>query len=394
MASTPFTLAAFATSAVPQLEVTATRAHTSQSNGMFDSAVLATTQGELIIRVPLTPAAEVQQSGELLGRAALTDGARESLPFEVPRTLGLTRVGDTRAVVSTFLAGVPASLADFEQSAELLRSAASAIAAIHRLPSSVVRDGGLPLRDSGEVRMVASRLVDRAAGTGMLPSTVELRWTRALEVDSLWSFDPVVTHGGVEAEALIVEGDQVTGVLGWEGLSLGDPATDLTWLFEGSPDVAEAALAQYASQRDLSGIRELNARAKFYRELEIARWLLHGVDSHDQSIIDDAVAMLDRLVDSLNLLGAPEPGRPVLSESEVEQLLEHTPEIGADLRSETVEFEALDEDRVFEPDGDFGEDAPADAPAEPRDSSVEQTDATEKLDSADAQKPDAGSPRE
>ena len=33
---------------------------------------------------------------------------------------------------------------------------------------------------------------------------------------------------------------------------------------------------------------QLRKRARLYAELEIARWLLHGVDSRDEAIIADA----------------------------------------------------------------------------------------------------------
>jgi aminoglycoside phosphotransferase (APT) family kinase protein len=362
MASTPFTLAALATSAVPQLEVFGVRPHTSFSGGEFTSAVLATNRGEVIIRIPTTSAAEVRQSGELLGLAALTDGVREKLPFEVPVTLGITRAGDSRAVASTFLGGQPASLAEFESSPSLLKSAATVLAAIHSLPTAVVRQAGLTARDAEEVRMAAARLIRRAAQSGLLPSTVEARWQQAIDADVLWSFEPTVIHGSIDAESLLCETDEVVGVLGWSECSLGDPATDLSWLFASSAEAAEAALAHYSNLRDIAGIQEMRARAKFYHELDVAKWLLHGVDSHDQAVIDDAVSMLDHLVDRISSAAPHAQERPALSDLEVEQLLDRTPVIEGDLRSETAEFEALDEDRVFEVDGDFSD--PADLTGE------------------------------
>lgn len=355
MASTPFTLAALATSAVPQLEVTGTRPHTSGSGGAFTSAVLATNRGEVIIRVPATPTAEVQQSAELLGLGALGEGVRAQLPFEIPTTLGITRAGDTRAVASTFLTGMPAMIEDFESSPELLRSLASALAAIHALPSSVVRQGGLPVREASEVRQNTARLIERASATGLLPPTLKARWATALQVDTLWSFEPTVIHGSLEAEQILISGNDVSGILGWGELSVGDPANDLSWLFEVSGDTAEAAIAHYSNSRDISGVPELISRSKLYRELEVARWLLHGVESHDENVIADATSMLDRLVDRISTLGTPAPERQVFNDAQVEQMLNRTPVIDEDRRSETAEFEALDEDRVFSPDSDFME---------------------------------------
>ncbi len=358
MATTPFTLAALATSAVPGLVVTGTRAHTSGSSGEFTSAVLGSESGEVIIRVPATPAAEVRQSAELLSLAALAEGARASLPFALPTTLGMTRAGDTRAVASSFLAGVPASLEQIAADSDLLGQVAEAISAIHSLPSSLARDGGLPVRDAEEVRANIAKLVQRAADTGMLPSTVRTRWNDVLEAAQVWSFQPAVVHGALAPELLLTEGSELTGVLGWHELSLGDPAVDLHWLLLTDHEVFDATVAKYTALRGVSGQQELAIRARFYHEIEVAKWLLHGFESHDQSVVDDAVTMLDRLVDRLSLLGSPLPKQRVLSEHDVEQLLSETPVIEFDERSETAEFESLDEDREFYSDRDFADDEP------------------------------------
>lgn len=368
MATTPFTLAALATSAVPGLVVTGARSHTSGSGGLFVSAVLETETGAVIVRVPSSPAAEIQQSAELLGVSSLTEGARAHLPFTAPTVLGLTRARDTRAVVSTFIQGRPSSMEEIESDANLLQDIAVAIAAIHTLPTGIVQSGGLPVRDAEEVRANAARLVQRAADTGMLPSTVRARWNDVLEAKHIWSFEPTVVHGALAAEQLILEEDRLTGVLGWHELSLGDPAADLNWLLLSDPEVFESVLARYTALRGVSGHQQLAVRARFYHELEVAKWLLHGFESHDQTTVDDAVTMLDHLVDRLNLVGSPLPKQRVLSEREVERMLDETPNITHDSRSETAEFESLDEDRAFISDRDFDEpDEPHNPPSDSSD---------------------------
>lgn len=355
MSTTPFTLAALATSAVPGLAVTGARPHTSGSGGAFVSAVLSTETGDVIVRVPTSPAAEVQQSAELLAIAALAEGARASLPFAVPNTLGLTRARDTRAVVSSFLPGIPALMEEIEGDSDLTQQVAEIIDAIHGLPTGIVRSGGLPVRDADAVRAEAARLVQRAADTGMLPSTVRARWNDVLDAASVWSFEPTVVHGALSAEVLLTEQNRVTGVLGWHELSLGDPAADFNWLLLGDAETFESVLARYTVLRGVSGQQELTVRARFYHELEVAKWLLHGFESHDQQVVDDAVTMLDRLVDRLSLLGAPLPKQRVLSESEVEDMLDQTPHDALVTRSDDAEDESLDEDRAFLIDSEFGE---------------------------------------
>lgn len=355
MASTPLTLAALATSAVPGLLVFRYREHTGGGDGEFSSAVIVAQDRKLIVRVPRSPSAEVRQSAEMLGVAALADGARVALPFQVPETLGVTRAGDTRAVVSTFIEGGRIENGDLSSDLLLLQPLAEALAAIHRLPSSLVKQAGLTVRSADEVRHEASRLVFRAADTRLLPDTVHARWIETLESNRLWDFEPTVVHGSFDAEKLIIEDDRIVGVLGWDELGVGDPAADLAGLLTAGPEVLEGVLARYAARRSAGSIPELRARALFHHELDVARWLLHGVETHDSAVIDDAVAMLDRLVDRLTRLGRPAPERQPASTEDVEQLLDEVPETPEDPRSETAEYEALDEDRVFAPDADFAD---------------------------------------
>lgn len=358
MSSTPLTLAALATSAVPGLQIVGVRAHSLAGGGAFNSAVIITDDAELIVRVPRDSAAEVQQSAEMLGLAALADGARNVLPFRVSETLGMTRAGDTRAVVSTFLPGGRIDAGDLADDALLLQPIAESLAAIHQLPTSLVQQAGLPTRTAEGVRQAAARLIARAAETRLLPDTVHARWLEVLASPRLWDFAPTVIHGSLDADQLLVEDDRVVGVLGWGELSVGDAALDLSWLLAAGGEVLESVLARYMQLRGAGSGAELRARAQFHHELEVARWLLHGVESHDDAIVDDAVAMLDRLVDRLTGMGDPVPMRAVASAEEVERLLDDAPELPHDPRSETAEYESLDEDRAFLSDDDreFSED--------------------------------------
>ncbi|MGO2139097.1 MAG: phosphotransferase [Leucobacter sp.] len=359
MASLTLTLAALATSAVPGLVAVAVRPHHSAGEE-FAAAVLTTPDDEVIVSVPRTQQAETQQSAALLGLAALTDGARAELPFEVPRSLGMTRAGDTRAVATTYLPGARFDVSDLASDAILIDSIAGSLAAIHSLPRSVAQQGGLVERTARDQRLLVTRLVDRAQATRYLPETVNARWNEVLEAAELWDFEPRMVHGAFTADALLVDDDRVVGVLDWSGLSVGDPASDLSWLLEAGDGVFDAVVSRYAKRSGVGDSAALRGRAALYHELEIAKWLLHGVDAHDSEVIDDAVGMLDRLVDRLSILEAPVPGRNPINEAAAIELLEQTPEV-PDRLSETAAFEALDEDRMFGFDTDFIEPLPSES---------------------------------
>lgn len=384
MASIPFTLAALATSAVPELTVTGVAG---LDDPDYSSAVLETDRGELVVRVPRSSSAEVRQSAEMLGLAALSDGARAELGFTVPDTLGVTRAGDTRAVIFTRMPGTQLTPYDLAQSSELLGAVAAALATVHGLPPSPVLQGGLPSRDARECRLAAARIVERAEATRLLPETVLQRWEKLMSDDDTWDFAPAVVHGALETDVIYTEGERIVGVDGWSELAVGDPAVDFAWLIEIDPDIFEAVLPRYSRLHSVGSIPALRTRAELYQELKLAQHLLQGVEQHDQAKVDGSIAELDRLVDLLSTRAddvgdlAPTP----ITGDDVESILASTPDV-VDRLSDTAAQEALDEDRMFGNDTDFIEPLPE----EPGSGSGSQSDdqATEAL--ADEDLPDRG----
>src|SRR5690606_10621779 len=145
-------------------------------------------------------------------------------------------------------------------------SMGAAIAAVHALPASVVRSAGLSARSAAEARAEIGQLVDRAAATGRVPARLTVRWREAVEDDDLWRFESAVTLGGVKATSFLFEDDpdhgpQVTGLLDWHGLSLGDPAVDLAWL-SSAPDAAGDVHASYAESSNRAPDAALAVRAR------------------------------------------------------------------------------------------------------------------------------------
>ncbi len=89
--------------------------------------------------------------------------------------------------------------------------------------------------------------------------------------------------------------------------------------------------------------RQLRKRARLYAELEIARWLLHGIDSRDEGIIADAEGMLDALRttvqnDLLNPLST-DTGQ-IMAVEDVEAMLDRTPLPGRSATSVGAESKA------------------------------------------------------
>jgi macrolide phosphotransferase len=330
MARSHLTLAALATAAVAGLDVAGARSYSYGNHGDYDAALLNGRDGrELIIRVPTSQEAETEQSADLVSLRALTPGIRGRLPFDVPRFVGQAPVGSTRAVVYDFLPGDKVSVDDIPQGQDgLAGSIGRAIAAIHSLPAGFVGEAGLPVLSAAECHAAAETVIDSAAATGLLPAALRDRWREATNDGAVWQFQPVVVNGALSVDSFLVANERVVGVLGWSALRVGDPARDLHWLLGMSGAAAESALSAYGAARQVTTDRQFTRRAMLYAELEIARWLLHGRELHDQSIVDDAVGMLDGLVDSVhsdNAAPLSQATGPIMAITDVEAMLGASP---------------------------------------------------------------------
>jgi aminoglycoside phosphotransferase (APT) family kinase protein len=304
MARSAFTLAAAVTAALPGAEVTGARPLSAGGEGRYDSAVATLSDGsEVAIRVSNGDEAERELASEALALRALTTGARAMLPFEVPEYIGETRVGDGRALVTSLLDGFLVDAADIPAGRGAAVAAGRSIAAIHALPTSVVRSAGLPARSAEDVRAEVRQIVDRASATGRVPARLTVRWREATDDDELWRFESAVTLGGAHAASFLFtddpeEGPQVTGVIGWHGLSIGDPAVDLAWL-SSAPDAANDVQAAYTAASDRTPDQAVGVRARLIAELEFARWLVHGDAQRREDIVDDAATLLTSLAEGL-----------------------------------------------------------------------------------------------
>ncbi|MEZ7754588.1 hypothetical protein O5Y58_03630 [Microbacterium paraoxydans] len=381
MGRSPFTLAAAVTAALPGAEVTGTRALTADGDGRFDSAVASLADGrELAIRVADDDDAARELAAEALALRALTDGARAMLPFRAPGYIGETRVGEGRALVTELLPGFQIEASMVPAGRGAAESMGAAIAAVHGLPTSVVRGAGLVMRSAEESRGELERLVDTAAATGRVPARLTVRWRDAVADDDLWRFESTVVLGGAQATSFLFDdhperGPEVTGVVGWHGLAVGDPALDLSWL-SAAPDAAADVHASYARAMDRTPDAGLEVRARLLAELEFARWLVHGDALRREDIVEDAAALLEALADGLRHddLGVPGDRR-----SDVDSAMDAldrvpvaaAPEVDTSMQTDAYNPEELwaaeadDADRDAPTDVSADRDVPAGAPSHP-----------------------------
>ena len=134
----------------------------------------------------------------------------------------------------------------------------------------------------------------------MLPQALLRRWEAACEDRALWQFDATAIHGRMSIGRFLCGENKVLGITGWRMFRAGDPATDLSWLTTpASAAFSSAVVTAYHSAANTND-RWIMHRARFWAELDVAKWLLHGIDIGNDAIARDATEMLVALNDRVS----------------------------------------------------------------------------------------------
>jgi len=296
----PLTLAALATAAVPGLDARSARAV--DDPGDYDTAVVTDAEGgRWTVRAPrsLQAGAALEAEAELLAslRHYVDSGV---LSFTVPRISGTAVLPEGgRAVVHPAVEGTPLDVDSLRPGPGLAADLGRVVASVHELPRTIVDDAGLPGYEAEEYRLRRMAELDEAAATGRVPAALLRRWETALEDVSLWRFQPVVVHGDLGPDQVLVSRGRVTTVTGWSDARVADPADDLAWLLVSAPPEAiDSIMEAYQLRRTELTDKHLVDRALLVGELALARWLLHGVRHGLDDVVADALDMLADLEDA------------------------------------------------------------------------------------------------
>ncbi|WP_194949249.1 phosphotransferase [Actinomyces trachealis] len=234
------------------------------------------------------------EAGALRSIGRIIDDGR--LTFQVARVAGAVRLGGTHVQVRTHLPGSPIDLNGLHPGPGLSSGLGRALGELHELPVSVINEAGLPVYTAEDVRMRWSKLLDVAEKTGQLPAPLLSRWRQALRHAAMWRFRPVVVHGDLAEENVLVAGGGVVGMRGFGQAHVGDPAEDLSWIYASVPlDCLDSIENGYDVARSEGVDKHLRDRAELVSELGLVRWLMHGVHTGNDAVTKDALTMLDDL---------------------------------------------------------------------------------------------------
>ncbi|WP_299166057.1 macrolide 2'-phosphotransferase [uncultured Arthrobacter sp.] len=297
MKRSPMELAALASAAVPGLAPTGVSG-APDDPADFESALLVDESGkQWRVRAPRHAEASMRLETELQVLRAFSPGVRAELPFLVPHVAGTVRLGDLRTFVYSHIEGSNRSLDELAAGGrELAREIGRAIAAIHELPRMLVSEADLPAYEANEVRQRRLNELDQAATTGRIPADLLRRWEHALEDVSLWRFNPVVVHGDIHEDNLLLDGGRVCAVTGWTDLSVGDAADDFAWLAATQDtSFADEVHQAYVDARSDAPDEHLLRRAALAAEFALAQWMVRGLALHDEDMVAEAEEMMRSL---------------------------------------------------------------------------------------------------
>ncbi|MFM6967390.1 MAG: phosphotransferase [Microbacteriaceae bacterium] len=292
MALSPIMLTAWAVAEIPDLHIDGYRETSTET---LERVTCRTAEGAIVsIASPLTADAAAIQDREHRVGQILSAGVRERLGFDVPHTLGAGVLNKRRIVVTEEVQGQPLSAARDKR--PMLPSLALALASLHSLPTSIVKRDSVPSTSALDSVREAAGIIDRSHQTTRVPSALLDRWDAAIEDTELWQFVPTFIHGDLDFDHILTAGDDVVGMIRWSEASVGDPARDLLNIVGPlAPEITTGFVVDYIAHRGNNDHR-VGHRARFLSELEIARYLVHGVDTENEGIVNEAVAMLNTLV--------------------------------------------------------------------------------------------------
>lgn len=296
----PLALAALASVAVPGLDVYDVL-RSPHTDADFDVVVVKDATGtRWIVRAPKRAAAGAALEAE---RGLLDALARAHdtglLSFDVPRPRGTATMAEAeggRAVVYSEVSGSALVLSRLEPGPGLAAGVGRALAQIHELSPSLVEDQGLPAYTAEEYRARRMAELDAGIQTGRVPPRLADRWEHQLENVSWWRFEPTVVHGDLGEHQIMVTGDRVSGIVDWMDARVADPADDLAWLVAAAPeDSLESVVEAYRMSRRESRDPHLLDRARLSSELALLQWMMYGVRTENEDVINDGAGMLSEL---------------------------------------------------------------------------------------------------
>jgi macrolide phosphotransferase len=289
-----YSLAALAAAAVPGLRPAQTVSIATPQDDLDVSGVVGEDGRRALVSCPCSTAAGIALEKSLrIGEALRTTPVA---PL-VPALLGSVPLSEGgRAAVTATPEGRPLLFDELVASQELIASLGEVLARVHSVPVPTAESAGVETFRAPAIRETRRKQFARAQEVEPLPAALVQRWQHALDDDALWDFTPVLTHSDLSEEGLFVRDGRISGFRDWATARVADPADDLAWLVSTlEPAQLDVLLRAYREHVATPPDPALAERAQTVGEFAVLEWLLHGVESENESIVEDARGMLKDL---------------------------------------------------------------------------------------------------
>jgi hypothetical protein len=186
-------------------------------------------------------------------------------------------------------------------------SLAKALARVHSMPFSVIQQTDLPEFTNQETQKMLINTLDEAALLGKIPSSLLERFEEFLNNEVFWSYDSTVIHGNFRPNFVLFSNEEVTQILSWSGLQIGDSAYDLAGITP-ALTVANCSVFFEAYHKLRSKLNKnlrfdpnLEKRAEFYSQFELVQKLLTASSAKDHDLMNDLSKELVALAEKIRL---------------------------------------------------------------------------------------------
>ncbi|MFB7722327.1 phosphotransferase [Nocardia sp. NPDC056100] len=158
------------------------------------------------------------------------------------------------------------------------RTIAEFIEGVHAFPADRAREFGVRERDM-RAEFAARLEVIRALVIPLLPAgdgrELAARWEKYLGEERNFEYSPVLMHGDVSLDHLLVTGNRITGVIDFGDVQIGDPDYDLSYLW---PDAGPEFVRRVQHWRGRPLDEQLIGKLDFWAVADAAIDVLYAIE--------------------------------------------------------------------------------------------------------------------
>lgn len=293
-----YALAALATAGIPGITPVATRL-TSHEGDDIDTALVRDDHDRMWVVTNPTDAASGARVAKSVEVLEALSGTELAPLIQSPQGFASIPEGG-RAVIALALEGTVFPADHDAHTPSLASELGRVLAQVHNTPAWATEEAGVEEFSTAQIREQHRANILRAHSHHKLPAPVAQRWKLMLTRNELWDFTPRFIHGGLSNERILHVGESVSGLLGWDNAAIGDPAVDVAWVLSTlDHSTFDTFYTAYTANLDIRPDAHLLERSQLAGEFAVLEWLLAGIDTESDEIVDDALTMLDDVADDL-----------------------------------------------------------------------------------------------